>query len=63
MRDESEIEAMGNRVSRVITGGKIDPMDRTTLIGADGKSYEVERLRGILDALDWAIGDREDDLL
>lgn len=58
MRDEKEVEAMADRVSGLISGGTID---KGTLIDADGKPHDIERLRGILDALDWALGDREDD--
>lgn len=55
MRDEDEIQTMADKAASIISGGRIDHMDRTTLIGADGKPHEVERLRGIQDALDWAL--------
>lgn len=61
MRDEKEIENMADKVCSIISNGTLDHLDRTTLIAADGKPPEVERLRGIVDALDWASGNREEE--
>ncbi len=60
VRNEDEIRAMADKTSSILSGGRIDYMDRSTLIASDGTPYEVERLRGIKDALDWALGDDED---
>lgn len=63
MRDEDEVQRMADKVSATISGGQLDHLDKTTLIAADGAPHEVERLRGILDALDWVLEDREEDPL
>lgn len=55
MRDEDEIQGMADKVSSTISSGRLDRMDKTTLIDAGGRPHEVERLRGILDALDWVL--------
>lgn len=61
IRDEDEVQAMADKVSDTISGGKIDHLDKTVLIAADGKPHDVERLRGILEALDWVLDEDMED--
>lgn len=55
MRNEVEVQQMADKVSRTMSNGRLDHLDRTTLIASDGMPHEVERLRGMLDALDWVL--------
>jgi hypothetical protein len=59
MRDEDIIERKADEIAGMISRGQIDHMDRTTIL-VDNKPYDVERLRGIKDALDWALEDEDE---
>lgn len=64
MRGEDEIQKMADRAASIISAGTLDVLDKTTLIAADGSAHEVERLRGIRDALDWVLDeDAKDELI
>jgi hypothetical protein len=62
MRDEDEVQKVADKVSSLINNGRLDHLDKTTLITPDGKPYEVERLRGLLDALDWVLDEDMEDI-
>lgn len=57
MRDEDEVQDLADRVASTLNNGKLDRLDLTTLIATNGTAYEAERLRGMIDALDWVLGD------
>jgi hypothetical protein len=59
MRDEEEIEAMASKASSILSSGP----HKDGSVEFEGKVYDVEHLRGIVDALDWVTNEGLDDPL
>lgn len=61
MRDEDEIQEMADTAASILNNGRLDdPHDKQTIIFED-KAHDVEYLRGIRDALDWALDEDIED--
>lgn len=60
MRDEDDVQQLADRVSGIITNGK-KYNDGSLEVKGDSRIYGTERLRGILDALDWVLDEDIDE--
>lgn len=58
MRDEDEIQNKADQLSSILSNGK----HVGSTVEHEGKTYyNVERLRGLLDGLDWALDEDAQD--
>lgn len=60
MRDEDDVQQLADRVSGIINNGKRYE-GGTVEVKGDSRIYNLERLRGLLDALDWVLDEDLDE--